>query len=199
MDPHRAPPRSGKRPATVSAVGASVCGSRDGLSPQNIAAGPPRRGSITWAEAEAISGGRDGTFDAPCPLCSEARSTPAHRAAKVLKVWRDGSFASYCCAHCGARGWAPEERRPRPFLRPRKQAVIDPERLVQARAQRADHHAFAEFVFIRRGAAARLAGGGIPARARPGRRRRRPAVRPARPIRLCRRRQDRRGDGGGCP
>jgi hypothetical protein len=40
-----------------------------------------------------------------CPVCTPARSR-AHQRLKTLRVWHDGDFASYSCAHCGIHGYA---------------------------------------------------------------------------------------------
>ena len=146
------PRPSGEAPDSVmpgASIG-SICGGPQSLNK------PPNAFrqdvSLTAAEIEQITGGHDGVSDAPCPLCSEAR-TPAHRAAKVLRIYRDGGFASWNCKHCGSHGGLRLDdgrysRRPRlrPFTRP-----VEPERLVLARAHRAERVAFAEALFFSAG------------------------------------------------
>ncbi len=51
--------------------------------------------------------------DVPCPVCSPLRSTPANRRKPVLTIWSSPGFATYCCAHFGARGWARDDAAPR--------------------------------------------------------------------------------------
>jgi hypothetical protein len=74
---------------------------------------------------DQLTGGRIGHFDVPCPECSPTRSAKNQRL-KVLRVWRlDENFASYCCAHCGEKGYA----------RDRNSKPPDPEKLAKARME----------------------------------------------------------------
>jgi hypothetical protein len=76
-------------------------------------------------EIDALTGGRVGTFDVPCPACGPFRK-PANRRKKTLRIWRkpDG-FATFCCIHCGARGHAIGDNARR----------LDPNALARARAE----------------------------------------------------------------
>jgi len=80
---------------------------------------------------DRLTGGRLGTHDVPCPECSTLPSRSRHGARrKVLRVWRiESSFATYCCARCGASGWARDRAGPRP----------DTAKLAAARAEAAEH------------------------------------------------------------
>lgn len=83
---------------------------------------------ISLDEIDAITGGRIGTFDTPCPLCSPFRRHNNQRI-KVLRIWRlEHDFAGYHCAHCGESGHTRAQIRTRP----------DPARLVRARAEAAE-------------------------------------------------------------
>jgi hypothetical protein len=62
-------------------------------------------GDFSFSELSHLSGGRSGV-QAVCPLCAPHRK-PGHRKLETLKIWvRDGGFATYSCAHCGAHGYA---------------------------------------------------------------------------------------------
>lgn len=76
-----------------------------------------------------LTGGRLGTHDTTCPLCSAHRSSPASRREKVFRVWRtEPHFAGFLCAHCGEKG----------HVRDRISSPIDAERLAQARIEAAE-------------------------------------------------------------
>jgi hypothetical protein len=56
---------------------------------------------------DELTGGRIGTFDTTCPMCSALRHSPANRRAKVFRVYRiTAGFAGYHCVHCGEKGYA---------------------------------------------------------------------------------------------
>ena len=62
---------------------------------------------LTLADIDALTGGKIGTFDLPCPKCGPGRHTPQNRKRAVLRVWRtETGFASYKCARCGLEGYA---------------------------------------------------------------------------------------------
>jgi hypothetical protein len=83
---------------------------------------------IDLDEIDRLTGGRIGTFDTPCPLCSPFRRHKNQRI-KVLRIWRiEPDFASFHCAHCGASGHSRAQQRTRP----------DPVRLAKARAEAAE-------------------------------------------------------------
>ena len=84
---------------------------------------------IELAQIDELTGGKLGTFDAPCPLCSAGRSTAINRRKKVLRVWRvEENFATFHCVHCGERG----------HVHDRDQATRDPFKLAKARAEAAE-------------------------------------------------------------
>jgi hypothetical protein len=65
---------------------------------------------LSFHDIVAQTGGRLGRFDITCPLCSAARSTPAHRKAKVFRVWKAApDFLTYHCIHCGEKGYLRSE------------------------------------------------------------------------------------------
>jgi hypothetical protein len=77
---------------------------------------------------DRLTGGRLGTFDAPCPLCSPFRKA-ANQRKRVLRIWRVNlDFATYHCVHCGEHGHVLEHTGKRP----------DPVRLAKARAEAAE-------------------------------------------------------------
>jgi hypothetical protein len=85
--------------------------------------------SIGLDDIDRLTGGRLGTFDTVCPLCSHLRHSAANRRAKVLRVYRiEPGFAGFHCAHCGAKGHA----------RDRANAPLDPEKLAKVRAEAAE-------------------------------------------------------------
>jgi len=84
---------------------------------------------IDLSTIDQATGGRLGTFDTPCPLCSAFRHSAANRRAKVLRIWRlEIGFAGFCCQHCGAKG----------FARDPNSAPLDPVKLAEARAEAAE-------------------------------------------------------------
>ena len=52
------------------------------------------------------SGDRIGRRDVPCPACGPFRSSEAAAMRRVLRIWQHADWATYCCARCGAKGWA---------------------------------------------------------------------------------------------
>ena len=83
------------------------------------------RRHIDLAKIDQLTGGRLGTFDVPCPLCSAARSAPANRRKPVFRIWRnEEGFATFLCVHCGERG----------YVRGRDKVTPDPIKLAAARA-----------------------------------------------------------------
>jgi Toprim domain len=56
---------------------------------------------------QALTGGKFGRHDVPCPLCGPGRRSNLNRQRQVLRVWRpEPGFASFHCARCGERGYA---------------------------------------------------------------------------------------------
>jgi hypothetical protein len=76
-------------------------------------------------DLDALIGGRTGTFDVPCPACRPFRK-PANKRKRTLRIWRKpGGFATFCCIHCGASGYAIGDNVRR----------LDPDTLARARAE----------------------------------------------------------------
>jgi hypothetical protein len=76
---------------------------------------------------DRLTGGRLGTFDTPCPLCSPFKSNRGQRRL-VLRIWRiEAAFAGYFCARCGEKGAAFDRNSPPP----------DPIKLARARVEAA--------------------------------------------------------------
>ncbi|MEQ1955324.1 DUF7146 domain-containing protein [Mesorhizobium yinganensis] len=65
---------------------------------------------IAFSELDALTYGRNGVHDAPCPECGPGRKTNANRKRPVLRIWRnDPHFATYRCARCGEAGYAHDD------------------------------------------------------------------------------------------
>jgi Toprim domain len=83
---------------------------------------------LDFSTIDRLTGGRIGTFDAPCPLCGPYKSPHGQRR-KVMRVWRvEPGFATYHCERCGESGYARDRHAPEP----------DPVRLAKARAEAAE-------------------------------------------------------------
>jgi hypothetical protein len=79
---------------------------------------------------DAITGGRIGSFDVPCPLCGPTKRKLTSQRKPVLRIWRvDQNFASYNCARCEARG----------FVRDNTAKPPSPAAVARAKAQAAHH------------------------------------------------------------
>jgi hypothetical protein len=92
---------------------------------------------IALLDIAALTGGRIGTFDVPCPVCGPFKPTALKRRRPVLRVWQtEHHFATYFCARCGEKGYARDEAAPKPDL----------VKLARARQEAAHHerHATAE-------------------------------------------------------
>jgi len=77
----------------------------------------------------AMSRGR-AVFDAPCPFCGPYRISPANRTRRVFRAWLlETTFATYCCARCGEKG----------FVHATHARPPDPAKLAKAKAE-ADEH-----------------------------------------------------------
>jgi hypothetical protein len=74
-----------------------------------------------------LTGNEHGVHDMPCPFCSDLRKAPNRRKA-VLRVWSEPGFATFHCAHCGAKGHSRDPLAPR----------LDSNRLARARAEAAE-------------------------------------------------------------
>ena len=75
--------------------------------------------SIDLPTLHELTGGKRGVTDAACPTCGPDCRTPSNRTRKVMRIWEEDGFFTYCCARCSASGWAKDERsghseRPRP-------------------------------------------------------------------------------------
>ena len=44
--------------------------------------------SLTLAEVDALTGGKLGTFDLPCPECGPGWKSASGRKKKVMRIWR---------------------------------------------------------------------------------------------------------------
>jgi putative DNA primase/helicase len=74
----------------------------------------------------ALTGGRLGRCDVPCPVCEPDRRHQHNRKRKVLRIWHyDPDFIRYHCARCGASG----------YVRADGEQEIDPQKLAQFRAR----------------------------------------------------------------
>jgi hypothetical protein len=61
---------------------------------------------LTFDQLAALLGNHE-RADVACPACGPDRRHTVNRRRSVLRLWRrDPEFISYCCARCGARGWA---------------------------------------------------------------------------------------------
>lgn len=68
-------------------------------------------------DINALTVGRLGVIDLPCPLCSSLRSTPAKQRKPVLRIWHpQPGLATFHCVRCGARGCHRDRSVPRPDL-----------------------------------------------------------------------------------
>jgi hypothetical protein len=67
--------------------------------------GQAMTGSISFEQLVALSVGRYGVIDAPCPLCGPDRRNPTNQRRKVLRIWRtEPNFITYNCERCKAHG-----------------------------------------------------------------------------------------------
>jgi hypothetical protein len=86
--------------------------------------------AIGLNEIDRLTGDKLGTFDVPCSECGPIHRSPRGQRKAVLRIWRiEPGFATYCCARCGAQGYA----------RDRAGAPPDPAKLAKARATAAEH------------------------------------------------------------
>jgi hypothetical protein len=110
------------------------------------------RPEIGYEELLRLANGR-AVADTPCPACSDLRQR-RNRRKPVLRIWTDVGFASYCCQHCGAKGYAHDGT---------KQVFTDADRqrFAERKAQAEALHA--QNVRERRSTARWLWGKGIPA------------------------------------
>src|SRR5260370_39466568 len=59
---------------------------------------------LDLAVMDALTSGRFGCHDVPCPLCGPAKRAKTNQRRKVLRIWRlDEGFAGYHCARCGEK------------------------------------------------------------------------------------------------
>jgi hypothetical protein len=59
-----------------------------------------------------LAGGRLGVIHTVCPLCSHQRR-PQNRRKRVLRLWVDTDAITFCCVHCGAKGYVLADNRRR--------------------------------------------------------------------------------------
>jgi Toprim domain len=83
--------------------------------------------SLDLAQLRKLTGGKVGTFDVACPLCGPERHANVNKQRRVLRVWDDGAFVTYCCARCGASGYA-HDRAAVASTVPQKPQATTPER-----------------------------------------------------------------------
>ena len=74
-----------------------------------------------------LAGGRLGIIDTMCPLCSHQRR-PQNRRKRVMRLWVDTDAITFCCVHCGAKGYVLADNRSR-------LPEVDRERCEQRRAE----------------------------------------------------------------
>jgi hypothetical protein len=74
-----------------------------------------------------LAGGRLGVIDTVCPLCSHERR-PQNQRKRVLRLWVDTDAITFCCVHCGAKGYVLADNRSR-------LPEVDRERCEQRRAE----------------------------------------------------------------
>jgi hypothetical protein len=97
---------------------------------------------------DRLTGGRLGTFDLPCPLCSPLRKA-ANQRKPVLRIWRDEpTFATFSCVHCGEHGYVLERNGKPPD--PMKVAKARVEAAERDRASRAQRRGAAKWLWTRR-------------------------------------------------
>jgi hypothetical protein len=74
--------------------------------------------ALDFDQLAAAVGNREHT-DIACPACGPDRRHAVNRRRGVLRIWRrDPDFITYCCARCGARGWAKRGDRNRSVFEP---------------------------------------------------------------------------------
>src|SRR5690349_4304730 len=62
---------------------------------------------FSYEELKRITDGQFGTCDVACPRCGPDRQSAVNRRRPVLRVWYNvPDFLTYCCARCGAHGYA---------------------------------------------------------------------------------------------
>ena len=57
-----------------------------------------------------LADGKLGIVDTTCPLCSHDRRRP-NQNKKVLRLWCDIHIITFCCVHCGAKGYVLDDDR----------------------------------------------------------------------------------------
>jgi hypothetical protein len=80
-----------------------------------------------------LAGGKFGVVDTTCPLCSHQRRRQNQRK-RVLRLWCDTDAITFCCVHCGAKGYALADNR-------HKLTEADRERHRQRRSEAIRHQA----------------------------------------------------------
>ena len=65
---------------------------------------------LDFNDLEALTCGRIGIVDVPCPLCGPSRDSPRNQRRETLRLWAEKDFIGYNCARCTARGWARPDR-----------------------------------------------------------------------------------------
>jgi hypothetical protein len=77
----------------------------------------------------ALTGGKLGTHDVPCPLCGPLKRKPISQRKQVLRIWHsEPAFASFHCARCGEKG----------YVRDTTAVSLDPAAIARAKAEVAE-------------------------------------------------------------
>jgi Toprim domain len=82
---------------------------------------------MNFHELADLAGGKLGVIDTTCPLCSHRRRRQNQRK-RVLRLWCDTDAITFCCVHCGAKGYALADN-------PHKLTQADRERHQQRRVE----------------------------------------------------------------
>jgi hypothetical protein len=91
---------------------------------------------LTFDQINRLTGGRIGTFDAPCPICGPERRSPANQRRKVLRIWRIApGFATFRCARCDLHGFARDSEAAKPEAAELAKARAEARRFGEAAAE----------------------------------------------------------------
>jgi hypothetical protein len=88
---------------------------------------------MKFHELAELTGGKLGIIDTTCPLCSHQRS-PQNERKRVLRLWAHADAITFCCVHCGAKGYVLADNR-------RRLTEGGRERYEQRRAEAVRHQA----------------------------------------------------------
>jgi hypothetical protein len=94
--------------------------------------------SVSYEQLSWLTGGQFGTYDVACPWCGPGRQSVVNRRRPVLRVWYDvPDFLTYCCARCGAHGYARADGRRNAFASTRSESS-QPQSALPASAAKLD-------------------------------------------------------------